>query len=109
MATRHGTQSEYWCESCRSSDASYCENDGEYWRDEDTCQTHDYKTISVKDYEDNYTTCCLTDEIYHNDDVAPLANGEGYASVEHLRSDGEWKENEDGEWENVQSELALVA
>ena len=109
MATRHGTQSQYWCESCRSTSASYCENEGEYWRDEDTCQTHDYKTISVKDYEDNYTTCCLTDEIYHNDDVAPLANGEGYASVEHLRSDGEWKENEDGEWENVQSELALVA
>ena len=99
---------ETWCEYCSDNYAQLTLDD-EYWDCENTYTTHDGETISINDYENDYTECCLTNEIYHNNDVATLANGEGRASIEYMTQEEDWTENSDGEWENDQSEIEFAA
>lgn len=63
------------CECCR--DNSYVTTTNwQIWHENDVIYTHDDQALAPDDYENDYFTCWLREEVFHNDDIQWLDTGE---------------------------------
>ena len=81
--------------------------DGEYWHVDDVVYCECDDTWISPDDIDQYFTSDWDGELYPNEVMCNLVNGETVSTYE-LDADGnDWKRNKDNEWEPVQEELEL--
>ena len=81
--------------------------DDEYWHTDDVVYCECDDTWISPDDIDDYFTSDWCGELYPNDQMCNLVNGETVSKIE-LDEDGNiWQKNKDDEWEPVQEELEL--
>ena len=82
-------------------------SDHEYWHEDDVmyCEYED-EHISP-DSIDEYFTSDWDGELYPNEIMCTLTDGDVVAKIELDEHTGIWQKNDDGEWEEVQEELEI--
>jgi hypothetical protein len=81
--------------------------DGEYWHVDDVVYS-EYEDNSISpDNIDDYFTSDWDGELYPNDQVCNLTDGDVVSKYELDSHPGIWQKNDDDEWEEVQEELEL--
>jgi hypothetical protein len=81
--------------------------DGEYWHTDDVVYC-EYEDNSISpDNIDDYFTSDWDGELYPNDQICNLTDGDVVSKYELDSHPGIWQKNDDDEWEEVQEELEL--
>ena len=81
--------------------------DNEYWHVDDVVYCEYEDEFISPDNIDDYFTSDWDSELYPNDQMCNLVNGETVSKYE-LDEDGNiWQKNKDDEWEPVQEELEI--
>lgn len=105
-AGRYSPNESYVCPNCLRRHYTECtegRDSGDYWKDDETYETNDGETISVRDYEDSYFTSDFSGQIFDYSERVETDSGESWTESEcedegySLWSDGVWHEGEESD------------
>jgi len=81
--------------------------DDEYWHEDDVVYCECDDTYISPDDIDQYFTSDWDDELYPNEVMCTLTDGDTVSKYELDAHPGIWQRNDDNEWEEVQEELEI--